>query len=157
MSLHKLFKNDVNLEKNGIWIDYGPNDDLAGTPPPSQRFRVARSGGSNMAYNKALEHITKPFKRALQNGQVSNERAKLMDREAFLDTCLLGWENVTNADGQLIEFSKANAVALFDELPDLYDDIREQANNASLYREEVREADLGNSGTSLSTDLNKDQ
>jgi hypothetical protein len=75
MSLEKLFKTNKKMEREGILIDYGPNEDLPGDPPPSIRFRVARSGGSNVAYSKVLERITKPWKRALQNGQVSNERA----------------------------------------------------------------------------------
>jgi hypothetical protein len=154
MSLEKLFKTNKKMEREGILIDYGPNEDLPGDPPPSIRFRVARSGGSNVAYSKVLERITKPWKRALQNGQVSNERAKEMDREAFIEACLLGWENVT-LGGQVLEFSAANAKVLFETLPDMYDDLREQAGSSALFREETREADLGNSGTSLPTDSSK--
>ena len=154
MSLEKLFATNKKMEREGIFIDYGPNEDMPGDPPPSTRFKVARSGGSNVAYGKVLERITKPWKRALQNGQVSNERAKEMDREAFIETCLLGWDNVT-LGGKVLDFSKENATVLFTALPDLYDDLRDQASSSALFREETRDADLGNSGTSLSTDSNK--
>lgn len=160
MSLFKQFKTDNNLEKGGINVDYGPNADLpaaAGGEQPHIIFRVARSGGANVNYTKAMERLARPFKKAIQHGSLSNEQAKQMDRTAFLETCLLGWENVTGPDGAPLEFNRANAEMLFSSLPDLYDDLREQANNSSLYREELREADLGNSGRSLNTDSSKGQ
>lgn len=160
MSLHKLFKTDTGLEKKGVWIDYGPNEDMPADPDgkhPSTRFLIARAGGSNNAYNQVLEKLAKPHKRMIQHGQLSNDLAKTIARDAFLSACLLGWENVTNAAGEVLEFNKPNADALFDELPDLYSDLSEQAAQASIYREELREADLGNSGRSLSTDSSKDQ
>lgn len=158
MSLQKLFKTDTNLETAGIIVDYGPNEDLPEGPQgrPTMQFRVARAGGANQAHSKALTQLTKPHRRAIQLGQLSNELAKSIDRQAWLETCLLGWSNIT-LDGQLLEFSRENAERLFTALPDLYADLREQSNNMSLYREEMLEADLGNSGRSLSTDSPKGQ
>lgn len=155
MNLHKLFKTDTDLEKNGVLIDYGPNDDLPGAPPT--RFRIARAGGSNLNYAKCLERLAKPHKRMIQHGQLSNELAKSIARTAFLETCLLGWENVTDADGKVLEYSLANAEELFKALPELYADLSEQSASSALYREDLLEADLGNSGKSLSTDSSKDQ
>ena len=149
MSLSKLFKTNSNMEREGILVDYGPNDDLPEVDGkrPTMQFRVARAGGANQAHNKAVERLIKPHKRAVQTGNLSNELAKTIDRTAWMETCLLGWSNIT-LNGQVLDFSKENADALFAELPDLYADLREQSNNASLFRDEVLEADLGNSGRS---------
>lgn len=158
-ALHKQFKTDPAIEKGGITLDYGPNDDLPKGEDgehPTIQFKVARAGGANNEFVKALERSTKPYKKAIQTGTLSNEIAKKLDRDAFLDTCLLGWSNVTDKDGNLLEFSRQAADKLFTELPELYADVREMANNMALYREEVREADLGNSGRSLSTASSKD-
>lgn len=158
MSLEKLFKTNANLEVSGVVIDYGPNDDLPAGPegkPPIQ-FRIARAGGANQAHNKALTQLTKPHRRAIQLGQLTNDLAKNIDRQAWLDSCLLGWNNVT-LGGEPLEFNRENAERLFTALPDLYADLREQSNNMALFREDVLEADLGNSGRSLSTGSPKDQ
>lgn len=160
MNLHQMFKTDPALERDGIIVDYGPNEQLPtgeDGESPSIKFRIARAGGNNLAYAKALERLTKPHRRLIQSGQLSNDLAKTISRAAFLDTCLLGWENVTDEAGNVLPFSRENAERLFNELPDLYTDLSEQAANASLFREELREADLGNSGRSLNTDSIKGQ
>lgn len=156
MSLSK-FKTSKKIEKDGVLVDYGPNEDMPGPPHPQMRFRVARSGGANVAHEKVLEQLTKPFKRLIQTGNLSNAQAKDIQREAFLRTCLLGWEGVSMpGSAEPLKFSKENAEALFKEVPDILADLIEAAGNASLYREELLEADLGNSGGSLSTDSSRD-
>ena len=153
MSLSKMFKTDQKMEREGIFIDLGPNEDL---PPgddgkrPSMRFRIARAGGSNQEYNKALERLTRPHRRAIQAGHFSNEQAEALFREAFVNNVLLGWDNITDPKDptQLLPFSPEAANRLFTEMPDLLTFLREEASNAALFREELRDRDLGNSGRS---------
>ena len=147
MNLYSQFKTDANLETSGIWLEYGTTDDNKPV-----RFKIARAGGSNKAFLKAIEKATRPYRKALQNNMMDNAVADRLFKDVFAETVVLGWENVKGPDDQLIPFSKANAIQLFTDLPDLFNDIREQANQASLYREELLEADLGNSGKSLNTD-----
>jgi hypothetical protein len=150
MSLYKLFKTNENLETDGIWIEYGTT--AAGK---AIRIKVARAGGHNSRFAKALEKATRPHRKALQVGSLDNATADRLFREVFADTVVLGWENVEGPDGQELPFSRENVLKLFSDLPDLFNDLREQANNAALYREELREADLGNSGGLSSTDSNR--
>lgn len=160
MSLHKLFKSNPQLERDGITIDLGPNEDLPADNEgkrPHIQFRIARAGGSNQNYNKTMERLTRPYRRAIQSGHFSNEQAETVFREAFISTVLLGWNNVTDEKGQVLPFSAENANKLFSAMPDLLNFLREEASNASLFREELRETDLGNSGRSLSTASSKDQ
>lgn len=160
MGLHKQFKTDQNMERDGIIIDYGPNDDLPkgedGQHPP-MRFRIARAGGANQAFNKTLERLTRPHRRAIQSGNMSMELSDKLYRQAFIESILIGWDNITTADGQPLPYSPENADKLFTDLPDLYTDLREQSNNASLFREESLQEDLGNSGKSFATDSSKGQ
>lgn len=150
MNLYGLFKTDESLEVGGIFLEYGLTDD--GKPI---RIKVARAGGANKAFAKALEKATKPYRKALQSGMMSNEQADKLYREVFVDTVVLGWENVQGPDGKELPFTRENALQLFQDLPDLFADLREQVNNVALFREEVMEEDLGNSGRSLSTDSSK--
>lgn len=159
MSLHKLFKTDKKRERDGVYIDYGPNEDLPEGEDgrrPTMRFKIARAGGSNNEYNKAIERLTRPHRRAIQTGNFGNDQAEALFREAFIAHVLLGWEGVTGEDKAIIPYSKKAAEKLFAEMPDLLAALREEASNASLFREELRETDLGNSGGSLSTDSSKD-
>jgi hypothetical protein len=144
MSLYQQFKTDEKLEKEGILVDFGVNQR---TDKPI-RFRIARAGGSNITFAKAMEKATRPHKRALHLGTLSNDVAEKIYREVFIDTVLLDWEEVDGSDGQPLPFTRENAVKLFTDLPDLFAQLREDAGNAALFLAEVREADLGNSGRS---------
>ena len=150
MSLYKLFKTDEKLETDGVWLEYGQTEQ--GKPI---RIKIARAGGRNVAFAKALEKATRPYRKAIQTGTLDDKTATRLYQEVFADTVVLGWENVEGPDGQPLEFNKENVLKLFEDLPDLFADLREQANNVSLFREEVLEADLGNSGKSSATALSK--
>lgn len=152
MSLYSMFKTDAGLETDGILIEYGE----ASNAQPV-RFRIARSGGQNTVFTKALEKATRPYRKAIQNGMLDDKTADKLYKGVFAEHVLLGWENVEGEDGKPIQYSKENALKLFKDLPDLFLDLREQAGNVSLFRQEVREADLGNSGKSSATDSSKAQ
>lgn len=150
MSLYKLFKTNENLETDGIWLEYGQTE--KGEPV---RIKIARAGGHNVAFSKALEKATRPYKKAIQTGMLDNKTADKLYKDVFADTVVLDWINVEGPDGQPMEFKRENVLKLFEDLPDLFADLREQANNVALFREEVREVDLGNSGKSSTTGSSK--
>ncbi len=152
MSLYSLFKTDESLETDGILIEYGEASN--GEPI---RFRIARAGGQNTVFTKALEKATRPYRKAIQTGMLDDKTADKLYKGVFAEHVVLGWENVEGPDGKPIEYSKENALTLFKDLPDLFLDLREQAGNVSLFRQEVMEADLGNSGKSSVTGLSKAQ
>jgi hypothetical protein len=144
--LFRLFATDEKLEMDGVWIEYGLND--AGLPI---RFRIARAGGRNTEYAKALERATRPYRRAIQTGTIDPKIAENIYMRVFVDSVLLGWENVQDKDGTVIPFSRESAIDLFRRLPALYDDLREQAGSLAIFREEILEGDLKNSGKSSDT------
>lgn len=153
MSLGK-FKTNPELEKKGVWVDFGPNEDLDGNPP--MRFLVARAGGANLKHEKVLEHLSKPHRRLIQSGNFSNAQAKELQREAFLGACLLGWEGISMpGQSEPLKFSVDNARALFKEVPDILQNLIAESDSAAIYRETILEADLGNSGRSSSTDSSR--
>ena len=130
-NLYKQFATDPERERNGITVEY--HDDEDPNAPP-QRFKVARSGGANVEYNKAIERLTKPYRRALAAGTVPLVTVKKLQTQAFVETCMLGWENVTGPDNRPISFSKEAAQKLMDDLPDLCEDLQAQANTANLFK-----------------------
>lgn len=66
----------------------------------------------------------------------------------YAESVVLGWEGVTNREGEVLTFNKENAVKLFEDLPDLFEDIVVQAQKAVLFRQNILEAEAGNSATS---------
>lgn len=140
MKIHKAFKTNKDRELNGITVEY--HDDQNPDTPPG-KFIVRRAGGQNEAFAKALDRETKPLRRAIAAGNVSVATLQRINRKVFIETCLLGWENVTDEQDKAIPFSKAAAETLFNELPDLADDLMSQAANATLFRYD-EEVDQGN-------------
>ncbi len=156
--LYAQFATNDKEEADGVWLEYGMT---APTPEAPEglpiRIRIARAGGKNLDFNKALEKATKPHRKALAAGSMSLDLLENIYRAVFIAHCVKGWQNVSGRDGKPLAFTGDNVLQVFKDLPDLYSDVKEQANSLSLFREEEREVDLGNSGVSLSTDSNKDQ
>lgn len=137
-TLFDTFKTNEDLEKNGVWYEI----------QPGVRFLVARAGGSNKAYQRALSAKMKPYQRQYQNGTLDPEVAQNLLRDVFIDSVLLGWEGVTDREGQPLEFDHNNAQWLFRELPDLYDALSDEATKVSNYLvQEMNESGNGSSST----------
>lgn len=147
MSLYDKFKTDRSLEKTGIELDYGPNKKLpedAEGNHPTIIIRIARAGGANEQYLKRIEAKAKPHRRQIQHETVDRELIASLIKEVYAETVVLGWENVTDENGVVMEFNKTNCIKLFNDLPDLYADITEQAQSAALFLASVRETDAKN-------------
>lgn len=143
MSLRKTFKTDQKAETEGVWIEIGMNDHN-GRPI---RIKISRMSSSNKRYTKELNRVTKPHQSAIQNDALDNDLARKMLQEVFADTVLLDWDNLpkseltgNEADTDDLEFTRENILALFKEMPDLYDDWEARAQKASAFREAQQEA-----------------
>lgn len=139
MSLYSQFKTEDSLEKQGILLEYGTTED--GKPIC---IRIARAGGANKAYEKRMEAEVKPYRRMIQNETIETSVVTRILRKVFAETVVLGWENVQDESGKDIPFNVENCIKLFEDLPDLFKDVQEQAQRAALFRAEVREADAKN-------------
>ena len=133
-SIFDVWGTDAVMETAGVWIDYGS----------SGKFLIARSGGANTKFAKVLEFKMRPYRRQMDQGKLDNEIANKVLMETFIEACLLGWENLTYQDDKAIKFSKENAIRLFTDLPDLFNDLREQSAKMATFQQEEVEADSGN-------------
>lgn len=129
------YKSDETLESQGIVLNYGKDG----------KFIVARAGGANKKFAKALEARGRPYRRQIENGTVNNEVLENLLREVFVETVILGWEGVKDQQtGEDIPFSKENCLALFEQVPNLFVDLREQATLFANFRAESIEEDAKN-------------
>lgn len=131
------FETDPKLEKDGIEIQYTIGDPEYDKNPPT--FIVARAGGSNRAYNNMVDHELKPLQRRLRADNVGTEELENLYRKIYSKTIVKGWRNVRDAKNNLIPFSEKNVLEYFNTLPEIYEDIKSQANKVSLYRKHDRE------------------
>ena len=128
MNPYKMFKTEEKMEAGGIELDYG-----------DFKFRIARAGGSNTKYTRLLAKRLKPYQRQMDMGVLENDVADRLMAGIYADSVILGWEGVTDADGNPMEFTRENCVTLFLDLPGLFSDIREQAQKAVNFRAEALE------------------
>lgn len=137
MGLRKNYATDRNAEIEGVEIPVDTNDHN-GEPI---FITVSRMGQTNKAYTKALEEATAPHTAAIQNETLDNELGRSIMRNVFVDTVLKGWRNLPKSeltgddkDTDELPFSRENALALFDALPDFYDVCEGHARKASNFR-----------------------
>lgn len=139
-----MFQTDKSKEAEGIVLNY------------SDVFwiKITRAGGSNEHYKRILTEKLKPFRRAIQTETIDEAASARLLREAVAEGLIMDWGTgiypngagfmPNKAGGDPIPFNVENAVKLFTDLPDLFNDVYEQANKVSLFRATELEADAGN-------------
>lgn len=133
-----LFKTSPKVEAEGVKLDYG-----------DFWFHVTRAGATNTRFKKAFEKAMRPHRRAVANDTMNNDVAEKITRQVWAETVVLGWgsklgEGVMPFRGEGLNFSTGNCVELFEALPDLFIDVREQSMKLGLFQDEEVEADAGN-------------
>jgi len=147
MSLRKTFKTNKTAEVEGVEIPVGMNEH-------NNRpifITISRMSRANKRYTKALEEATRPHTAAINNETLDNDIGSKLLQEVFADTVLLGWRNLPKSeltgddnDTDDLPYSRENALTLFDELPDLYDDWEKRAKSSAAFRDREREQSAGN-------------
>lgn len=144
-SMYASFGTDPKLEKKGVWVDYGV-------------FRVllARAGGSNTKFQRLLEAKTKPYRFAIEKGLLPNEKAEDLYLEAFCEGVVLDWQipdtsskdgwksGIEAQDGGTLDVTLENKVATLKALPELFKALSNDANSATIYRQQLLEEDAKN-------------
>lgn len=133
-SPYDIFKTDATTETEGLVLDYG-----------DFQIRIARAGGANRAFARALEARLKPYRRQLQNETLDEQVAERIMRETYADHVILGWEGMTGSDGKALAFTRDSVLKLLADLPELFRDLQDQAGRVALFRARNLEDDKGNS------------
>ena len=133
MDLRKAFGTNHELEQKGVWIAY---DD-------SCAFLIGRIGGSNDTFSRRVNALLKPHRHQVQADTLPPEKYQSIAMAAFVETVLLDWKGV-ELDGEELPFTKENALKLFRELPDLFNDLFNQAKSTANFRAVELEEDTKN-------------
>lgn len=154
MSMYSKFKTNDNLEQNGVILDYGPF-----------RITIARAGGTNKKFAKIMEAKAKPYRRAIATETLDEKVATNMLYEAFAEGIILNWEvlktgekdekgkklpdshvsGIEGPDGEMMQFTQENVITTFENLPELFLEIKSQAESSALFKEDDVKEDSKNS------------
>lgn len=141
VDIYKMFGTDETKEQEGIVLNYSDIFWL----------RISRAGGSNEHYKKVLTEKLRPYRRAIQTEAITNEMSEKLLREAAAEGLVLAWGSKKYGDGKMpaktgeaMDFTVDNVVRFFTDLPDIFQDVQEQAGKVSLFRLTEVEADAGN-------------
>lgn len=141
MSLKNKFKTSSKLVEEGVWFDVTTNSDKS-----KARVRLRRSGRGNRHWVTAFRDRTA----GIDLDTMSVEEDELSTAQVFVDACVVDWENIQpDDDGNNLEFSKENALALLSD-PDwveLLKDWQGKANRMAAFQAEQdkkREEEAGN-------------
>jgi len=144
MGMYDKKETNPELEKSGVWMDYG-----------DYRVKIARAGGANRKYLNELQLATKPLKRALETNSVPAERQKEIMTKVFAKTIVMGWEmfdadkgewvsGIEQKDGSVGKFSADLVEATLTALPSVLEDIQKDAMDMELYLASLRDDDTKN-------------
>lgn len=133
-NIYDKFGTDRKLEQEGITLDYGDGLEL----------RIARAGGSNTKFEKAVQAKMRKFGLQAKHDLLDPDQMREVMREVLAETVVLGWNGVTNREGEALPFNRDNCIQLFKDLPDLFEDVLEQSRKAALFKTTVLEAEAGN-------------
>ena len=122
--IYELYATDKDLEKTGFWFDI----------TDEARILLARAGGANVRFAKAIEVKTRPHRRQIEEDKMDLDLANKLMIEAFAEAVVLDWTGITTVEGEDVPFTKENAVKLFLDLPDLFTDVRDAAAKQSNFR-----------------------
>lgn len=133
-SPYDLYETDKNLEAGeGVELEY-----------PGFSITVHRAGGSNKKYQQVMAAKLKPHRSKHERGLMDEELSNKLIVEAYAEAVIIGWKGVKGKDGKKLPFTKENCVKLFMDLPDLFTDVYEQANNVSTFKAEVEAVEAKN-------------
>lgn len=139
-SIFSTMKTDTNAEKNGIWVEF-----LNPATSETYRFRIARAGGANDAFNKKLEELTRPYRRQnMDLDQLPLARQEELWRVIYADCIILAWEGIVGEDGEPYPYNRENIIHLLKELPDVFRFLSKEANAYQNFRVAAREREAGN-------------
>lgn len=122
-NLYELYETDPELEKKGIALQFG---DTA--------FYVKRAGGANVDFDKCFEAKTRNMTSRLQLSALSEEQSSTMLQEVYFESVIVGWKNVTNRKGEVLDFNRENWMQVMKDLPTVWRAIRTEASNHENFR-----------------------
>lgn len=138
MSIRDSFGVDARTVKEGLWLLYGDGE----------KIKISMVSPHNVAFQTEMARVQKVHRRQIELETLDDKEGQAILRYVYAKTIVLDWKGLTDKSGKEMVFSVENCVKLFEELPHLFTDIREQSQNLALFIEAQKAANAKNSQTS---------
>lgn len=131
----EAYQTDKDLESiEGIWLEF----------PGNRRFHVLRAGGSNTRFVSAYQAALRPYRKQLQKRTMDPGLLDRLTLDVYARHVIKGWEGITSK-GQEIPYTVQACIAFFSVVPEMFDEVMEQASDSSNFSE----IDLGQARSDL--------
>ena len=149
LSFYDLYETDKAKEQHGVPLYFAD---------AKLRITLARAGGGNAKFARCLTVHSKPYKRAIQTGQLSDDKANDLMMKTYAEAAILNWETLIRKDKGLCyvkgiklkdmpglqPVTPENIVKVLRIVPDLFREIMTEATNIDNYTIYTREEDSKN-------------
>lgn len=127
------FAKDKSLENEGVWMLYKRFE-----------YRIARAHRNNTQFQKVMEEKMRPYQWALDRGNLNalKDVANAAMQEVYAESVLLGIRRVETKEE--LPYTPEDGVALFQKLPDLWDEVFKFASSGEPYAVQQVKDDSGN-------------
>jgi hypothetical protein len=136
-NLFAKYETDAKAEREGVELEFD-----------GVTFLLRRAGGNNRAYRYALAAAAQKYPEVFNEDTAEADKFNLhedLQIQAFSDAVVIGWDNLDDRDGNPLEFSKENFIALCLALPEVWDAIKEAASDEKRFKPDTAGEDLGKS------------
>lgn len=128
VSFDSIFGVDEDAATNGVWVKFG-----------KAKVLIGFMGEANKNFVKAVETYSKPYKRDLDKGTLSNEEGKELLVNIITHGVVYNWdgfEEPYSKEACARELSKKNSLFL--------QEVQEMAKRLTTFRKDELEEDAGN-------------
>jgi hypothetical protein len=123
------FRIDAKKVNSGVLCEYADG----------VKFLVARK--PNDAFEQMMEDLVQPHLASIRAGTFDKKLDQQITKEAVAKTVLLGWENLTDDEGQPIPYTPEKALEILNDpaYADIYRFILTMASSQQLFRVKEQE------------------
>lgn len=125
-NVYDIFKTDDKLEsEQGILLDFG-----------EFRIRILRASKKNKKYTIAMKKIQNRYQKQIQKNILPEDKAHEIMMSVYSEAIVIGWEGIKDEKGKDIPYSKETCFGLFNELPEMFKMVVEEAESISNFQKE---------------------
>ena len=136
-SVRAAMSTSAKLESEGTFLEMG-----------NTRVRLARAGGTNHAFNAAIQAAHKKWGRAIELDVLPDERSRELLYDIYARHVVKSWETDTAPEGSEPDWREGiegpqgvepatveNIVAFFTDVPDFFLECKKHAEGSQFYRQ----------------------
>ena len=129
-NVYDIFKTDEKLEsEKGIVLDFG-----------EFQIRILRASKKNKKYMLAMKKFHNKFERQMQKKILSDDKAHDILTQVYAESIVIDWKGVKDDKGKDMPYSQEACLKLFNDLPEMFKMIVEEAESITNFQKEAEKA-----------------